>query len=260
MLSLRNRFGIPGVISVIALVFAMTGGAFAAKYIITSPKQIKPSVLKKLKGKRGPAGPAGPAGPQGPAGAKGDTGAAGSNGSNGKDGAAGKDGTSATVASFGGEKGSCKEGGVEVKSASPTANVCNGVKGKEGSPWVAGEAPSGVLMRGTWAAPTFNAAGAGEELSVAISTGIPISKSAEFLAVISPEPLSGCNGTASNPTPSELPIKGILCVYSAKLENLEEFASTPLTVNKSGGGVVFNLFTEGAGIAEGYGSWAMLTP
>ncbi len=95
---LRNRFGIPGVISVIALVFAMTGGAFAAKYVITSTKQIKPSVVKALKGKKGPAGPAGAQGPAGPAGPKGDTGAQGpqgkegSEGKEGPEGKAGKDG------------------------------------------------------------------------------------------------------------------------------------------------------------------------
>ena len=35
---LRNRFGIPGVISVVVLVFAMSGGAFAAKFVVTSAK------------------------------------------------------------------------------------------------------------------------------------------------------------------------------------------------------------------------------
>jgi hypothetical protein len=30
MLSLRNRFGLPGLIAVVALVFAMIGGAYAA--------------------------------------------------------------------------------------------------------------------------------------------------------------------------------------------------------------------------------------
>ena len=64
------------VIALLALVVAVGGGtAFAAsKYIITSTKQIKPSVRKALKGKKGPAGAQGPQGmpglrgPQGPAG------------------------------------------------------------------------------------------------------------------------------------------------------------------------------------------------
>ena len=37
---LKNRLGIPGIIAIIALVFAMGGAAFAAKkYVITSTKQ-----------------------------------------------------------------------------------------------------------------------------------------------------------------------------------------------------------------------------
>lgn len=93
MLSLfKDRLGIPGVISVIALVFAMTSGAFAAKYLITSTKQIKPSVLKKLKGAAGPAGQTGAQGAQGPQGLTGATGPQGVPGKNGVNGVDGEDG------------------------------------------------------------------------------------------------------------------------------------------------------------------------
>jgi hypothetical protein len=126
---LRNRFGIPGVISVIALVFAMFGGAYAANDDNGGDKASASAKAKKgPRGPRGPKGPKGPAGPAGPAGAKGDTGAAGSNGTNGTNGSAGAAGKSAETVSFTGEKtlGSvnCKAGGVEVKSASPTVLVC----------------------------------------------------------------------------------------------------------------------------------------
>ncbi|MGH2879601.1 MAG: hypothetical protein ACRDK4_08360, partial [Solirubrobacteraceae bacterium] len=56
----------------LALVFAMTGGAYAAKkYLITNTKQISPKVLKQLKGAKGPAGPAGPEGKAGAPGSPG---------------------------------------------------------------------------------------------------------------------------------------------------------------------------------------------
>jgi hypothetical protein len=77
---LRRQFGIPGVVAVVALVFAMLGGAYAAKkqgFVITKLSQIKPSVRNQLKGKQGAPGP------KGDAGAKGDSGAPGAGGSPG---------------------------------------------------------------------------------------------------------------------------------------------------------------------------------
>jgi hypothetical protein len=74
----RRNFNAGTVIAVLALVFAMTGGAWAAhEYVITSTKQIKPKVLKKLRGRTGApgaAGATGAVGATGPQGPKGDTG------------------------------------------------------------------------------------------------------------------------------------------------------------------------------------------
>lgn len=67
-------------IAVVALVFAMSGTALAAGYVITSIHQIKPSVVKQLRGRRGPQGPYGPQGkigPQGPMGPQGPQGPSG---------------------------------------------------------------------------------------------------------------------------------------------------------------------------------------
>jgi Collagen triple helix repeat (20 copies) len=88
--TLRRHFGIPGMIAVFALVFAMLGGAYAAQqkqgFVVTKLSQIKPSVRNQLKGNAGPkgdpgpkgdagaAGAAGAQGPQGPQGPKGDPG------------------------------------------------------------------------------------------------------------------------------------------------------------------------------------------
>ncbi|HUA75132.1 MAG TPA: hypothetical protein VL988_10290 [Solirubrobacteraceae bacterium] len=117
-------------IATIALVFAMTGGAYAAKrYLISSTNQISPKVLKALKGASGKQGPAGPAGPVGPAGSAG----TGSAGAAGPAGPAGPIGTQ-------GEKGLQGEKGTK------------GEKGPEGSPWTAGGVlPSGKSETGTFA-------------------------------------------------------------------------------------------------------------
>jgi hypothetical protein len=77
----RSKFGIPGVISVMALVFAMIGGAYAASSDGGGEATASAKKGKQGKpGKRGPTGATGatgPAGPQGAAGAKGDDGANG---------------------------------------------------------------------------------------------------------------------------------------------------------------------------------------
>jgi hypothetical protein len=74
----RRRPGYAEVTATLALVFAMSGGALAANhYLISSSKQIKPSVLRHLRGARGPRGATGPKGSIGPAGVPGSTGASG---------------------------------------------------------------------------------------------------------------------------------------------------------------------------------------
>ena len=79
--AIQRRFTYANVVATLALVFAMSGGALAAKhYLVNSTKQINPKVLKKLRGQRGGRG------------ATGATGAAGAAGSAGKEGPAGREG------------------------------------------------------------------------------------------------------------------------------------------------------------------------
>lgn len=72
---IKHRPSPTAVVALLALFFALGGTAFAAKhYIISSTGQIKPSVLRSLKGRTGPKGPQGPQGPQGPTGTQGPAG------------------------------------------------------------------------------------------------------------------------------------------------------------------------------------------
>src|SRR6267378_8017519 len=88
---MRRRLNYANVIATIALFFAISGGALAAKrYLINSTKQISPKVLKALKGNSGRPGSSGAMGKEG---LQGKEGAPGKEGATGKTGATGAAGT-----------------------------------------------------------------------------------------------------------------------------------------------------------------------
>jgi Collagen triple helix repeat (20 copies) len=87
---MHRRLTYANVTATLALFFAMSGGALAAKhYLISSTKQINPKVLKALKGNRGATGATGAAGAAGAAGKEGPAGKEGKAGPEGKPGAPG---------------------------------------------------------------------------------------------------------------------------------------------------------------------------
>src|SRR5580704_12899799 len=92
----RNLLTYSNVVATLALFLAIGGGtAFAARhYLITSTKQIKPTVLRSLRGNTGLQGTIGNRGYRG---YKGATGAAGKAGATGASGAAGATGFSSTL-------------------------------------------------------------------------------------------------------------------------------------------------------------------
>lgn len=245
----RRRFTFANVAMAIALVFAMSGGAYAAsKVLITSTKQISPKVLKALRGKAGAngatgvAGPAGPAGPQGPAGATGPAGTAGAKGETGVEGKEGKTG---------------KEG----KAGLP------------GSPWTAGGTlPSGKTETGVWAFGPFpNKQGSFASVPVA-SFAIPLaapltSGHAHFINAAGKEinleeeevTSTACLGTAATPTAQP----GNLCIYTSSLTNSVTNTADILSPDGSGKGASgrSGAIEEFAGLSseneEGRGTWAV---
>jgi hypothetical protein len=215
----RRRLTFGNVVLTLALVFAMTGGAFAAgKFLITSTKQIKPSVLAQLKGKAGPAGANGAVGPAGPAGPQGPAGPAGA-GSPGPEGKAGAPGESVTLgaAKVGKKAGECEAGGTTVSVGGNSNAVCNG---KNGTTGFTATLPSGKTEKGAWGASGMPVKlGFFNVIFASISFVIPL-ESAPEPVVIGQEEGEGeakqssaipgsCTGTAVNPGA----VAGKLCIF-----------------------------------------------
>jgi len=236
---IRRRFTFANVTMTVALVFAMSGGAYAAnRYLITSTKQISPKVLKALKGQNGSNGangangPAGPAGPQGAAGATGPQGPQGPAGAAGEPGAAGK----------------------------------NGTPGKTGSPWAAGGTlPKESTETGVWSIEQLVPE---QEL-----VGTSISFTIQLAAALDPAhvhfiqhgetPPAGCSGSLEEPAASS----GNLCVFAKEPENAETPEAAGLTgvppvygfnsqgASKTGTGIHLASLEKGKVVAGG--SWAV---
>ena len=158
----KERFGTAGVVvGVIALVFALVTGAYAAGGGL-SGKQKKEveKIAKKYAGKPGAAGPAGTNGTNGTPGAKGE---------NGTNGAPGAPGESVTVGSA--TNVECPSGGgAKLTNKTGTAKVCNGTTGFTET------LPSGKTETGTWGAtgPPASFGFFGKGLLAPISFNIPL--------------------------------------------------------------------------------------
>ena len=241
---IRRRFTYTNVAMTLALVFAMSGGAYAARrLVITSTKQISPTVLKKLMGKPGPRGvpgPAGTVGAPGQAGAKGETGPKGDTGAKGETGLTGPAGE-------------------------------QGPQGRPGSPWtVDGTLPSEKTETGSW---SFTGT---SELGVVL---VPISFTLPLEAVLGKTQVhfiaSGataeCKGTFKAPSAEP----GNLCVYSGLLSGVtsehhiipsfvefqEEFlAKGELIEGTATSGAVIYFGKEGKEEPIVEGKWALTAP
>ncbi len=264
----RKRLSYANVAMTLALVFAMTGGAYAAQhYVITSTKQIKPSVLAQLKAKNGTAGPAGAAGPAGPLGPQGP---AGPGGPAGKD---GSNGENVTTTSFNGKAGTCNEGGTKLTVSGKETFACNGKEGgegpegKEGSPWTdGGTLPSEKTETGMWSLGTYNATlpDVSQIQRVSISFTIPLAATTTANFVTEEDEKNntipaGCEGgSLKNPTAKP----GNLCVYGGLSElMLVEFLDRedvePGIAGSAGSEMIFKTTGEHS---QGGGDWAVTAP
>lgn len=178
--AIREPFGTAGlIVAVVALVFAMLGGAYAATNSggkATASAKAKPGPRGKT-GKTGPAGPAGAAGPAGPAGPKGTNGEPGAPGEPGKEGKEGALGTAGTTL------------------------------------------PPGATETGTWTTPTRiekEYTAVLSPISFTVPLAAPLSGSHVFDVSVAEQqrtngdtPPAACQGTVTEPTATA----GNLCVY-----------------------------------------------
>lgn len=232
--AVRRRMTWANVALTLALVFAMTGGAFAAKkYLITSTKQISPSVLKQLQGKAGLAGAQGPAGPAGAAGAAGKDGAQGPAGKEGPQGPAGATG----------KEGAAGKTGLAGKE---------GPTGKEGSPWNGG----GTLPKGATETGAINLGGvlvevASEKflpslISAIVDFTVPLGQkiTEEHIVVMAPgETSSACPGSESEPTAVASNSQPMMCIYESQFTKPSNI-SVAFGVPNGEIGIFFAAFTS----------------
>jgi hypothetical protein len=238
---IRQRFTYANVALTLALVFAMSGGAYAAnRYVVTSTKQIKPSVLKSLQGKAGPSGKSG------------------ANGTNGTNGAAGEKGAQGPP----GPQGETGKQGEPGKTGEP---------GKDGETGFTETLPAKKTETGVWNYGT-SAAGA---VVAPISFTIPLARALDGTQVHyiggSGSQSSECPGTVEEPEAKP----GNLCVYQSSVAigvkrvggevQVEIFPAnsgpkvlggTTVGAGASGALVFFEAEEEGVG----WGTWAVTAP
>lgn len=184
--TIRSRITYANVAMTMALVFAMAGGAYAAKkhWLITSTKQIKPSVLRQLK----VAGPVGPAGEKGAAGSQGAPGAPGSPGKDGLNGEPGKTGPGGPPGPTG-AAGAAGSAGSAGSAGATGATGPAGTDGKDGATGAAGATgpegvcstsschlPANVTETGQWSVVAKTDEGG---VGTAISFAVPLAASLE---------------------------------------------------------------------------------
>jgi hypothetical protein len=258
---LHDKFNTPAiVVSVIALVFALVGGAYAASNALTGKqKKEVEKISKKFAGKPGSPGANGPAGAAGPAGAKGDTGAKGDKGDAG---------TSVVSEEFGlaGKDGKCvSTGGTKFVSASGPSYACNG---KEGSPWTdGGTLPPGALETGTFSFHGTEAENpsVGAALSFPIPLAQEIPRSHIHIFGVDPEAefeaacfLPGAEFTKPDAKPGEMCIwPAVADMESSEINSIVPLQSGPNAGTENVGPTGGIIYATMSGTGRGSGSFAV---
>jgi hypothetical protein len=288
---IRKHLNPSTAIAFLALVFAITGGAFAAtggtgngggsKNVRLAGSQTLTASAAKSKAKpktkagpRGPAGPAGKNGTNGTNGAPGATGPAGPGGPAGPTGATGATGTNGeSVTSSATPGAKCPEGGSKFTVGGKETFACNGEKGVIHPEETL---PSGASETGAWAFQGEILASGQIGARVPISFNIPlqneiVGSKAHFVTKAewesrTPVPPAECEGTPEKPEAEP----GSLCVYEgAPSQNLASGAiynpagphiqAVPGAA-RTGAFIVLSLKGAAEEDGSGAGTWAVTAP
>lgn len=280
---IRRQINPATIMAFVALIFTMTGGAFAVtghgggsggrgSHLTTasagragsSNSMVAVAARKKSKpkgGARGPAGPKGATGATGPAGPAGPTGATGATGT-GTPGVQGNEGKAGESVTNTAAKNCGPEGGAEFKVGGGAATkACNGKTGFTET------LPPEKTETGAWSVSAAGGANESEPMS-SISFTIPLAKPLSATAVHFVEgteeiivtynvtmhtiegeikPATSCPGTVAEP--AALP--GDLCVYEGQEDGVRKFDGFPEGAigPASGAGNLALLETHGASTA-----------
>lgn len=217
---IRRRFTYANVASTLALVLAMSGGAYAAiapirhgvihscysrsngaLRVVNAHARCRPHQRALNFNRRGPAGPRGLTGPAGPIGLTGAAGKTGARGAVGKAGAAGKTGAagkSVTSAALAVGNGNCPGGGASFTSVSGTTFACNGTATAFASVDATGSVAAG---KNVTAAPGTGSGTYCLKLPVAPSVGVASIRgdaaTRGTAEVLIPADASTCSGTGN---------------------------------------------------------------
>lgn len=256
---IHRQLGTAGfIISIVALVAALGGGAYAASGGFSAKQKKEIRKIAKGVAKPGPQGPAGAPGSQGATGPQGAPGTGGAQGEKGADGTNGTSGTSGTNGTNGENvsviplaaangTGHCEEGGTKFVNGTGEAFACNGGAGGGGYPEVL---PSGHTETGFW--EVQGEKGIANEFASVTTISFPLElETAPTEKVLitdtsSEEEKAKCPGETFEPKATP----GVLCLYVAAV------FSDSLTL-KLGGVQTFGASLLFAPTDEAYGSWAV---
>jgi hypothetical protein len=213
---IHQKLGTAGfIISIVALVAALGGGAYAASGGLNGKqKKEVEKIAKKYAGKPGANGATGPAGA---AGAKGDAGAAGAAGTAGAGGSPGSPGAAVTGTAIT-AGGVCGAGvtGVKYTLSGTSTNVCSG---KNGTTGFTKTLPAKEAETGTWAisnTPSTSLGGVKAAISFPIPLEAALPETAVHVVLVGQVGPPECEeGTSEAPAAAP----GNLCIYTSTSVN-----------------------------------------